>query len=74
MKQRLFQYAVLWHPKEQNKNDLTAGAPQEKSKIVVEPTIVLAGDEKSVGMLAAKKIPDDYNDQLDQIEILVRPF
>jgi hypothetical protein len=72
MKQKLFQYAVLWHPKEKKAGE--SSLPEEKSKIVCEPTIVLAADEKSVGILAAKKIPDEYNDQLDQIEVLVRPF
>ena len=73
MKKKLFQYAVLWHPKEDNK---TAGGTTvtESSKILVEPTTVLASDEKSVGILAAKKIPDEYNEQLDQVEVLVRPF
>ncbi len=73
MKKRLFQYAVLWHPKEKTNNNTTT-IPEETSKIITELTTVLAQDEKSVGILAAKKIPDEYNDSLDQIEILVRPF
>ena len=74
MKKRLFQYAVLWHPKEDKQMAGGTTIPAESSKIITELTTVLAQDEKSVGILAAKKIPDEYNDSLDQIEILVRPF
>ena len=72
MKKKLFQYAVLWHPKEHKTGDTATSG--ETSKIVTELTTVLAQDEKSVGILAAKKIPDEYNECLDQIEIIVRPF
>ncbi len=73
MRQRLFQYAVLWHPKEDKQ--LAGGTTiTEKSKIVKELTTVLAIDDKAVAILAARAIPEEYVDQLDQIEVLVRPF
>ncbi len=68
-KQKLFQYAVLWHPTEkQAKED---GA---KSKMLVEPKTMLAADLNSVNLSAAMQIGAEYKDQLDQIEIAVRPF
>ena len=72
-KGKLFEYAVLYHPRE--KKD-AAGNPIEtkKSIIVTELTRVLATSDKEVGMLAAKAIPDEYNDKLDDVEIIIRPF
>lgn len=72
MKKKLFQYAVLWHPKEQKATDVAAST--ETSKIVTEMTTVLAQDERTVGIIAARGIPDQYLEQLDQIEVIVRPF
>lgn len=69
MKQKLFQYAVLWHPTEKQVKDENA-----KSKLLIEPKTILATDLNSVNMTAAMGIPSEYKTQLDQIEIAVRPF
>ena len=72
-KGKLFEYAVLYHPKE--KKD-AAGNPLEtkKSIVVMDCTRVLAVTDKEVAMLAAKSIPDEYNDKLEDVEIVIRPF
>ena len=68
-KSKLFQYAIIWHPTDkQVKDDGT------KSKLVKAIDTILAADEKSVLMTAAMNIPTEYKDQLDQVEIVVRPF
>lgn len=68
-KSKLFQYAIIWHPTEkQVKEDST------KSKLVKPLDTILATDEKSVLMTAAMNIPTEYKEQLDQVEIVVRPF
>jgi hypothetical protein len=68
-KSKLFQYAIIWHPTEkQVKEDST------KSKLVKPLDTILAIDEKSVLMTAAMNIPTEYKEQLDQVEIVVRPF
>ena len=68
-KSKLFQYAIIWHPTEkQVKEDST------KSKLVKPLDTILAIDEKSVLMTAAMNIPAEYKEQLDQVEIVVRPF
>lgn len=46
----------------------------EKPKIIVQPTTVLAKDEKQAGMLAGRALPEQYLDRLDQVEMVVRPF
>lgn len=72
-KGKLFEYAVLYHPKE--KRD-AAGNPLEsrKSILVSKPEFILAGSDKEVAMLAAKSIPAEYDDKLDDVEIVIRPF
>jgi len=68
MKMRLFQYAVLWHPNEAEHKE------GKKSKILVEPTIILATDQNGAQLTAAMDIPQEYKTSLDQIEIALRPF
>jgi DNA-directed RNA polymerase subunit H (RpoH/RPB5) len=68
MRKRMIQYAILWHP---NEDQAKAG---QTSKFLVETTTVLAKDEKEVAVIAAKKIEDKFLDQLEQIDIVVRPF
>ena len=70
MKKKLFQYAVIYHEKidkGNNKEDIA-------SKVVIEPQTILAVDEKVALMQVAKQIPDDYQDKLQDVEILLRPF
>ena len=68
-KSKLFQYAILWHPTEQQ-----AKEESKKSELLVELTTVLAADDKEVAILAARQIKDEYLKQLDQVEVVVRPF
>lgn len=69
MTPKLFQYAILWHPTEKEiKEEGT------KSKVLVQPTTMLSNDANSANMAAAMPIPAEYKEQLDQIEIVMRPF
>jgi len=68
-KSKLFQYAIICHPTEKQVKDDGA-----KSKLVKALDTILATDDKSVLMTAAMNIPAEYKDQLDQVEIVVRPF
>ncbi|MCB1711311.1 MAG: hypothetical protein KDH96_02160 [Candidatus Riesia sp.] len=65
---QLFQYAVIWNP---NEKQAEAG---EKAKILVEPKFELATSQDAVTKKAIRAIPADYDDQLDQVQIAVRPF
>lgn len=65
---KLFEYAVLFHPV--TKKD----EQPEKSKILVDVKRVLAGTDKEVAILAAREIPEEYLDKLEQVEIVVRSF
>lgn len=68
-KAKMFQYAVLWHPTE--KQEKEEGL---KSKVIIEPKTILSADQNNAAMAAAMEIPSDYKNQLDQIEIVIRPF
>ena len=71
-KSKLFEYIILYHPKtkkDKDGNDIT-----EKTKLVVSPKSFLAKDEKEVSMIAAREIPGEYLDDLERVEIVVRPF
>ena len=72
-KGKLFEYAVLYHPK--IKKDAAGNELESKKSILVQPlTAVIAVSEKEVGMLAAKSLPAEYDDKLEDVEILIRPL
>ena len=66
---KLFEYALIWHPtKEEKEKGL-------KSKtLTCCPQQAFAESIEKVNMIAAMAIPEEYKDQIDQIEIAVRPF
>jgi hypothetical protein len=72
MSAKLFQYAIIHQPKVVR--DAQGNETQPPARIVVEPTWVLAKTEQWVAMKAAKAIPDDLNDKLDEVDVAVRPF
>jgi len=45
-----------------------------KSKVLVEPKTILAVDQSGAAMAAAMEIPTEKKLELDQIEIVLRPF
>jgi len=71
-KGKLFEYAVLYHPRP-TKDQRDAGE-SPKSVIVTQPTQVLSASDGEVSILAARGIPTEYLDKLEDVEILVRPF
>lgn len=71
-KSKLYEYAVLHHPK--TKKDLAGNEEIVKSSILTDVTRVLAAGPEEVSILAARSIPNDYLDKLEQVEIVVRPF
>lgn len=69
---QLFEYAVLWQPKERtdsNGNDVTPA-----STILVQPTRVLVKNEGEAMITASRAIPEEYLGKLDEVELVVRPF
>lgn len=68
MKTRLFQYAIIWNPNEAEAKE------GKKSKLICQPTDILAADQNAAQIAAAMEIPKEYRENLDQVEIAIRPF
>lgn len=71
-KGKLYEYAVLYHPKPEK--DAAGKEIQAKSQILKVPAMVLANSPDEVGILAGRAIPEEYLDKLEDVEIVVRPF
>lgn len=69
MKLKLFEYAMLLHP-ELDKDSKEMG----KTTVLKSPAVLLAKDDKQVGILAARDIPEEHISHLERVEIIVRPF
>lgn len=66
---KLYEYAVFKDEKKDKEGNVIDGAT-----VLVPPTTVLASDDKQVGIRAAKAIPEEHMDDLDRIQVVVRPF
>lgn len=66
---KLYQYALIWTPTEQQAED-----DGMKPKIIKAVTETLAKDDNHARTVAARAIPDEYAEQIDQITIALRPF
>lgn len=64
---RIFEIAVTFVP-----TNIVAAA--EEAKILVPPKPVLAKDEREAQIKAARLIPVEYDNRLDQVQVAVRPF
>jgi len=69
---KLYEFAVIFTSR-LTKAQLEA-QEKPKSQLVVEVTRVLANSDQEAGMLAARAIPSEFADKLDQCEIIIRPF
>jgi hypothetical protein len=71
---RIFEFAVLHHPKPKKAQD--GEFVTDPSILIVQPKMVVAGDEKEVAIMAAREIPKEFidNNKLNEVEIAVRPF
>lgn len=71
-KGRLFEFAVLYHPAP--KFDKNGNETRERSKLIVPVEHALVSSEQEALILASRKIPDEYLEKLEEVEIAVRPF
>ena len=68
---KLFEFAVLYHPQPKKEDGIEVRAPSE---VIVALETIVARDDQEVLIKASRQIPDTYLDQLDRVEIAVRPF
>lgn len=70
---KLYEYAILRHVKPTKAEEERGKKPT--TTILLNPTYVLAADEHKALLIAARNIPTEYSgEQLDEIELLIRPF
>ena len=67
-KLNLFEYWVLKHPTEEQEKE------GKITELLIAPTHILASDVKTVNMKVARLLPENEMDNLDNIQIGVRPF
>lgn len=70
--QKLYDMAVLHHPRPTEDEQKRGVKP--KSAVIVQPTTIVATDDKEASILAARAIPQEYLQRLEEVEVLVRPF
>ena len=66
---KLYEYAVILDEKRNKDDEVT-----DDSRIVVEPTTVLAKNDEQAQLLAARSIPEEHLAKLDRLQVVVRPF
>ena len=65
---KLYQYAVVFYPtKEEAKDGKTP-------EVAMQPDTLLAKDINVAALKIARMIPPTYENKLDQLEIILRPF
>jgi hypothetical protein len=69
---RLFEYAIMYHPKPTKDQNDRGETP--KSELLIPPTTTLSTTPEQVSVIAARAIPPTHVDKLDDIEIVVRLF
>jgi len=69
MKKKLFLTAALYH-----KEIITGTEKTYETTIIFSGKEFLATDDKIVAMQVIRSLPEEYNDKLECVEILVRPF
>ncbi len=75
MKKQLFQYAVILHEYQPAKEgEPVAGRIYKDAKLILDPTVILAKDEKEVAFKVTRLIPDEFAVYPDDVEIIIRPF
>jgi hypothetical protein len=63
----LFQYAVILHENDKDGNYVD-------SKIIIEPTTVLAKSEKDLVFKITREIPEEHAANPDNVQIVIRNF
>lgn len=71
-KGKLFEYAVLYHPRATKEQRDAGESP--KTEIVQAIQTILAESDKEVGIMAARALPESYLSKLEDVEIVIRPF
>lgn len=64
-KQKLYTYAVLYHEKVDD---------EINTRLLIKPTDILSKDDKTAAMLVARALPEEVLGNLEDVQIIIRPF
>jgi hypothetical protein len=67
---KIFEYAVMYVPSNPSQKPEGRKTPQ----LVLPPVAVLARDDAHARTLAARAIPKDWEDVIDEMQVAIRPF
>lgn len=67
-KPQAFEYLIIWHPTPDQAKE------GKKSEIIAGPKLILAKSLEAASMAAAMDIPANKKEELDQIQVPIRPF
>lgn len=67
---KIYEIAILYAPKSSD----TAALKQEPAKLLVAPKAIVAKSQEAAQIVAARMIPEEYVDRLDEVQVAVRPF
>lgn len=62
---KVFEYVIYFEPNNCDGNE---------KPVILKRDIVLATDEKNALIAASRFIPDEYENRLDEVKVLTRPF
>jgi len=68
---QLFQFAIVFNP---TMDPQSKKKEQEKPTLLHDITTVLAKDDSEAKILASKSIPAEYEDRLEEVDVIVVPF
>ncbi len=63
-----FEVLILLHP---TKKSSSSG---DKTKIILDKTMFLAKDANTAMILASRMIPEEHIENIERVQVLVRPF
>lgn len=69
METNVYMVCVVLNPTQKAKHD-DGAVPT----IIVQPTAVIARDQQTAAMKAARLVPQEYADKVDQLEVKIVPF
>lgn len=74
MKKRVYQYMVLLHEFDKDDTRAKSDPVYKDSKVIIDLKTVMAKSEKDLVFKITREIPEEYAQEPDNVEIIVRPF
>lgn len=66
---KVYEFLVLHVPRAKDENEVP-----DRPTIIVDLERIVAYDEQEASIRAARAIPAEYDDRLDEVQVVIRPF